>query len=381
MNIDCDNEDGNGPSTGVSYNIKMDHNSPSKPVPQQSGCVTAEDGKRPSLPTFEGIPLEIRVIIYRYILINDADISLRSASEMRNQTRSFLLSYSLSMEWWHQIPNMSDLATIFSSLPVEHSAPQFSLLQNTGILFASRKINEEASQILYANNNFHYSCMRSFPGATVDLLANLPWPLSFPSTQLYLMKNLSLDYCNAHHYHWTDATDNDIDDRIARNINHISEACPSLKTFSLYTFTSSTLTPRFHKRLGTGQTVLAIRNIRKRLDWLNLVSTWPFSAIAVFGQTIAPGAVWHCCRREQSGLPKVTVRDWQAAGVDVLWDRVHVFKLDCKKVLEKDEVEFEEIASKDAGDGVSLADADQKSDHGIDLDTDETYSGSVFGSG
>ena len=48
--------------------------------------------------------------------------------------------------------------------------------------------------------------------------------------------------------------------------------------------------------------------------------------------------------------------------------------------MEKEEVELEKIGSEDAENGASLADADQKGHYWINLDTNETYSGSMFGS-
>lgn len=358
----------------------MDHNSPGKPTPQQLGPVMVGDAERPSLPTFEGIPVDIRVTIYNYILINNTNISLRSASEMRSQLGPSGNIPSLPAEIWHYA-GLPDMVYMYRSVgsrgaPPVDCAPQFTLPQNIAILFVSRKINQEATHIFCADNNFHYSCMRSFPGATIDLLRNMPWPVPFSGMQLYFMKSLSLDYCNSHYNHWTAAAVDDIDNCIARNIIHISEACPSLKAFSLYIFSRPPLTARFHARLGTGQAALALSNLRKRLDWLNLVSTWPDSAVAVFGESIASGAAWQQWQLKQSGLPEVTISEWQLVGVAVRRNNIHVSRLDCKKAMENEEIKCGDAGSEDAENGGSQTDADPNND-------DETYEydGSVFGSG
>lgn len=224
---------------------------------------------------------------------------------------------------------------MIKGFPTNH-APQFTLLQNAAILLVSRRINQEATHIFCAKNNFHYSCMRAFPGATIDLLRTVPWPVPFSDRQLYFMRSLSLDYCNSHYNHWTDPAVHEIDNCIARNIIHIGEACPSLTTFSLYIFSRPPLTTQFHGRLGTGHAALALSKLRKRLDWLNIISTLSESAIAVFGQTIAPGAVWQIRTVSACGLPKVTISEWQLKGVRSRWSRggtIRVSRLDCKENL------------------------------------------------
>lgn len=80
MSIDFDNKTG----AGISFDTRMDHNKPGKPTPQQSGCVITEGVGGPSLPTLEGIPVEVRVKIYNYTLISDKEISLRSATRDEN---------------------------------------------------------------------------------------------------------------------------------------------------------------------------------------------------------------------------------------------------------------------------------------------------------
>lgn len=67
----------------------------------------AEAAKRTSLPTLEEIPVEIRVKIYNYILIADADTSLRSASEMEAQIDSSNVLPSLSIELWQGISKLA----------------------------------------------------------------------------------------------------------------------------------------------------------------------------------------------------------------------------------------------------------------------------------
>ncbi|KAL9066812.1 MAG: hypothetical protein Q9161_007318 [Pseudevernia consocians] len=372
MSVDFVNKTG----AGIVFDTRMDRNRPGKPTPQPSGCVIAEGVEGPSLPTVEGLPVEIRVKIYRYILISDKDISLRSAPEMRTQIGPRGSGNHFSVETWTgiRVPTCFYLLGNYGGhdlCPVV-CAPQFSLLQNAGILCVSRKINQEATDVFCANNNFHYSCMRSFPGATIDLLQNLPWPVPFSGMQLQFMKNLSLDYCNSHYDRWTDAAVDDMDQCMARNIMHISEACPNLKTFSLYIFSRPPLTGLFLERLRTGQTAPALRKLRKRLDWLNLVATW--SAVAVFGETIAPEAVWERWEPHHSQLPQVTISKWQLEGMAFRRGIPQIWRLDCKEAMEE-EVGYGDAGSEDAEiGGGSLADADQCGD-------EETYGDSMFGSG
>lgn len=286
-------------------------------------------------------------MIYNYVIVTDANVSLRSASEMRSQIGPSSDSNYLPLEIWYYIGAPRTSSTQPLAGPV-NCAPQFSLLQNSGILFVSRRINQETTHILCARNNFHYSCMRSFPGPTIDLLRNLPWPVPFSCIQLSYMRSLTFDYCNSHYGPWTDATVDDIDNCMTRNIIHISKACPSLKTFSLYIFSRPPLTAQFHERLGTGQAALALSTLRKRLDWLNLISTWPFSAVEVLGQTIAPGCCWQYRWLTQSGLPKVTISKWQLVGVASRGYTLRVLQLDCKKAVEDEEVECGDAGSEEA---------------------------------
>lgn len=323
-------------------------------------------------------------MIYDHIFIADADIALRSVPEMRAQIVPRRVP-CLPLDMWHckGLPNRPYLCNYMlgeTTLPVNR-APQFTLVQNTAVLFVSRRINLEATHIFCAENNFHYACMRSFPGATIDLLRNLPWPVPFSGMQLYFMKNLSLDYCNSHYDHWTEAAVSDIDNCMAQNITQISDACPSLKTFSLYIFSRPLLAPQFHGRLGTGQAALALSILWKRLDWLNLVSRLPVSAVAVFGQTIAPGAVWQTWPLSHSGLPKVTISKWNLRGVTSRWKTIRVSRLDGKKAIQNEEVENGNAASEDAEKGASRFDFDQRGNDETDWDIDETYRGSIFGSG
>lgn len=352
--------------------LGIERDSPSKQAPQLLDRLIAEAAKRTSLPTFEGIPVEIRVKIYNYILIADADTSLRSASEMEAQIGSSNVLPSSSIELWQGIPNWPREYGN-AGLPVS-CAPQFTVLQNTAIFSVSRKINREATDILCANNNFHYSCMRSFPGATIDALMNMPWPVPFSGMQLDCMKSLSLDYCNSHYDHWTDAAVNDVDKCMARNIIQIDEACSSLKTFSLYIFSRPPLAPHFHGRLGTGQAALALGQLRKRLDWLKLISTLPDSAVAVFAQTIAPGAIWQVCSLGHCNLPKVTISKWHLRGVRSRRDTIWVLTVDCKRALKDEEAVDRYSDPKDTESPGFQADADQSGN-------DELYRGSVFGSG
>lgn len=379
MNLDINRETTTAPSAEAIFDAETTYDNSGRQTPQLLHRVMAEAVKRPSLLTFEGIPVDIRVMIYKYILIADADTSLRSASEMRTQIGPSNARLALPMELWHMIctpdwpyGNRFGFIDGKSAGPV-NSAPQFTLLQNTAILCVSRKINQEATDILCANNNFHYSCMRSLPGGTIDLLRNVSWPVPFSGMQLYFMKSLSLDYCNSHYDHWTDAAVNDIDNCIARNIAHIDEACPSLKTFSLYIFSRPPLAPHFHGPLSTGQAALALSRLRKRLDWFNLVSTL-LESIAVFRQTIAPGAIWQVCSLGRRGLPKVTISKWQIKGVRSRGDTIRVLTLDCKRALKDKEAVDRDSDPKDTQNGGSQADADQSGG-------DEMYNGSVFGSG
>ena len=377
MDPGFNNECGAVPSGGVSFDTGADQDSPSKQTPPPVDSVMAEAVKRPSLSSFEGIPVEIRVMIYSYILIFDADVSLRAVSEMESQISPSSDGLRLPMELWIRmgIPNWPRRSRdiIGNGRLTVSCAPQFTPLQNNAILSASRKINREATEVLCANNSFHYSCMRSFPGGTIDLLRNVSWPVPFSGTQLYFMRSLSLDYCNSHYDHWTDAAVEDIDDCMARNITHIDEACPSLKTFTLYIFSRPPLAPQFRGRLGTGQAALALGKIRKRLDWLNLVFTVTGSSSASFRETIAPGVIWQGGPLRASGLPKVTISKWQLGGVQSRWDYIQVVKLDCKRALKGKEAVDRDSVPEDTENGGSQAVAGPSGDDEMYDSDDEMY--------
>lgn len=69
----------------------------------------------------------------------------------------------LPLDIWHckGLPGRPHLCNNMlgeTTLPVNR-APQFTMLQNTAVLFVSRRINQEAIHIFCATNKFHYSCM------------------------------------------------------------------------------------------------------------------------------------------------------------------------------------------------------------------------------
>lgn len=355
--------------------------------------MAAEAIQRPCLPTFEGIPVDIRVEIYRNILLtDDASVSLRSAPEMRAQMDPKLRRPSLAPDP-SVCPDLPDPCGYVgfadsSARPVRCGA-RSTLAQNTGILCVSRQINREATHVLCAGNNFHYSCVRSsssFPGAgAVDPLQNdVPWlTVPFSDAQLHFMKSLSLDYCSSHYDRWSDAAVSDIDGCIARNIGRVDEACPSLRAFSLYIFSRPPLTAHFHRgRLGTGQAAAALGKLRRRLDSLRLVSTMPGDALAAFGQTIAPGAVWRARPLSGRGPPDVTVCKWQLrASRYRAGDRVRVFELDCGAALKDEGARGRDADPGDAEEGGSRAEGGQGGDGKTGWDNDEVSGASIFGSG
>ena len=100
MNVGLDHEIGTVPLAEVVLKTEIDHDRPSKQTPQLLSIVIAKNVKRPSLPTFEGTPVDIRVILYDHIFIADADISLRSVPAMRAQIVPRRVP-CLPLDMWH----------------------------------------------------------------------------------------------------------------------------------------------------------------------------------------------------------------------------------------------------------------------------------------
>lgn len=164
MDVGTDNETGTVSSAGVIFDTRPNHDSLSEQTRRPLCRVLAEAGQRPSLPTFEGIPLDIRVMISNNIPNTEAAISLRSASETRAQLSP---RRGLPTHTWHEmgIPMHHHTCEIISGrsdLPATR-APRIALRQNTAIESPCRAGSTgEATDIFCANNHhFHHSRVRS----------------------------------------------------------------------------------------------------------------------------------------------------------------------------------------------------------------------------
>lgn len=318
------------------------------------------------------------MIIYNHLLISDPEFCLRSVAELRSHNSPNDVAYLPKYLWVNLIGLPRHIYRCLFSKNGSGSLPRtdssyFAPTSNLAILFVSRKINQEATHIFCARNKFHYSCIRSFPGASLDLLSDVPWPVPFTGAQLHFMRILSLDYSNSHYHQWTDAAETAIDNCMARNITHISDSCPSLKLFLLYVFSRPLLAPHFHGRLGTGQTARALGGLRKRLDWLNVGFFLPDTEVMTFVITMVH-EVWRVgqdWQLEPSALPMISISGWQFEGIQKAMNLIRVWRLDCKKTVKEEEVRNQ----------ARKAEVGQCGDDKPDRQSDGTLGDSLFGSG
>ncbi|KAF6221681.1 hypothetical protein HO133_001649 [Letharia lupina] len=289
MNVGTDNETGTVSSAGVIFDTGPNPHSLSEQPPRPSCRVLAEAGQKPSQPTFEGIPVDIRAMIYNHILNTEADSSLRSASETRAQLSPRRGGPGLPTHTWHEMEPSADGAT--SQRPARPES-RCARTRPSRVRVARDQPGKPQTSSAPTTTTSTTPACEAFPEPRSNLLTNLPRPVPFSDTQLHVMRSLGPDYRNSHHHHRTDAAANDMDNCIARNNIHIREACPSLTTFSLSIFSRPPLTPQSQAR---ARTALALGELGKRPDRLSVVSTLPDSAVAVCARAIAPGADGEGC--------------------------------------------------------------------------------------
>jgi len=270
----------------VSQSIMVDKGTQTGPPTRDIGTQTEwkEDAGMPTEPetpsraSLMGLPAELRMQIYEQVLTvkNDSGqprlrerVDLETDEDIAFQNREYSDNYP-------------------SRVPEAQRC-------DNAVLRVSRQTHEEAIQLFYRVNNFHYSTYVLWPEPR---LQNFPMPYAVMADKpfhpsLEWMTNLSVDFAGSDHHNDNKAQ---IDQYMSEHINLIARTCPKLQVFTLHFMWEN---GRRHIKvalLGRSLTAAALAAMKVR-DLLSIVATAPLGPVGHLGyadlrHAVAPERCW-----------------------------------------------------------------------------------------